>query len=194
MDWLLVLPLVAFLALAVAFGLLLRRASRVIADTREWDSFRRGVVDVGQKSDVALAVDRDGHRRRPATAAHPGVARRRDRPDDRDPRPGTRCRSRLCSRPRRCRSSRPGSSRSSSAPAVRSRWSSTAGRSSSTSAADRGSSRPIPRSSAGTSTCSTRERRSQSTRHRCRLTPTTLRKSRFFAGREHDERPSNHTI
>jgi hypothetical protein len=67
---LLVLPLIGFLVLAALFGLVLRRAGRVIADTREWDSFRRGVLDVALTSDEALggiATVIDGVRRQRLT-------------------------------------------------------------------------------------------------------------------------------
>ncbi len=67
MDPTLLVPLVASLAMAVLFVVLLRRTGRVIADTREADQFRRLVDDLARRLDVSLGgvIERiDGVRRR----------------------------------------------------------------------------------------------------------------------------------
>ncbi len=57
MELFLILPLAAFLALVVLFVLLLRRAGRVVARSRELDGFRAAILDldnrIGQSLDGA---------------------------------------------------------------------------------------------------------------------------------------------
>ena len=50
-----VLPLVAFLALATAFAVILRRAGRLLAATRDVERFRHQVGDLGQRIEVSLS-------------------------------------------------------------------------------------------------------------------------------------------
>jgi hypothetical protein len=50
-----VLPLVAFVALATAFAVILRRAGRLLAATRDVERFRRQVGDLGQRIETSLA-------------------------------------------------------------------------------------------------------------------------------------------
>jgi hypothetical protein len=50
-----ILPLVAFLVLAVMFLLFLRRAGRLGAATRDVDRFRRQVSDLASRAEVSLA-------------------------------------------------------------------------------------------------------------------------------------------
>ncbi|HEY6058497.1 MAG TPA: hypothetical protein VIV06_10720 [Candidatus Limnocylindrales bacterium] len=67
MDSALVLPLLAFVALAGIFVFVLRRTGRVIAGTRDAEHFRRAVDDLAQRIDISLGgvVERiDGVRRR----------------------------------------------------------------------------------------------------------------------------------
>lgn len=47
-------PLVLFVALAATFVLVLRRAARVMAGTRELDAFRRSTADLAARIDVSL--------------------------------------------------------------------------------------------------------------------------------------------
>jgi hypothetical protein len=54
MEWAIVLPLVAFVALAVLFALFLRRAGRLIAATRDVERFRRQVADLATRSETSL--------------------------------------------------------------------------------------------------------------------------------------------
>jgi hypothetical protein len=49
-----VLPLVAFLILAVGFAVVLRRAGRIVARTREVDQFRSSVRDLAARIDQSL--------------------------------------------------------------------------------------------------------------------------------------------
>jgi hypothetical protein len=49
-----VLPVVAFLALATAFAVILRRAGRLLAATRDVERFRRQVGDLGQRVETSL--------------------------------------------------------------------------------------------------------------------------------------------
>jgi hypothetical protein len=49
-----VLPIIAFLALATAFAVILRRAGRLLAATREVERFRRQVGDLGQRIETSL--------------------------------------------------------------------------------------------------------------------------------------------
>ena len=49
-----VLPLIAFLALATAFAVILRRAGRLLAATRDVERFRRQVGDLGQRIETSL--------------------------------------------------------------------------------------------------------------------------------------------
>jgi hypothetical protein len=49
-----VLPIVAFLALATAFAVILRRAGRLLAATREVERFRRQVGDLGLRIETSL--------------------------------------------------------------------------------------------------------------------------------------------
>jgi hypothetical protein len=49
-----VLPLIAFLALATAFAAILRRAGRLLAATRDVERFRRQVADLGQRIETSL--------------------------------------------------------------------------------------------------------------------------------------------
>jgi hypothetical protein len=49
-----VLPLIAFLALATAFAVILRRAGRLLAATRDVERFRRQVSDLGQRIETSL--------------------------------------------------------------------------------------------------------------------------------------------
>ena len=49
-----VLPLIAFLALATAFAVILRRAGRLLAATRDVERFRRQVGDLGQRVETSL--------------------------------------------------------------------------------------------------------------------------------------------
>jgi hypothetical protein len=48
------LPLAAFLALAVGFAVVLRRAGRIVARTRELDQFRSAVADLSSRIDRSL--------------------------------------------------------------------------------------------------------------------------------------------
>jgi hypothetical protein len=48
------LPLVAFLVLAVGFGIVLRRAGRIVARTREVETFRSSVRDLAGRIDQSL--------------------------------------------------------------------------------------------------------------------------------------------
>lgn len=67
MDPAIIVPLVAFLVMAVLFALVLRRTGQVIADTRDADHFRRAVDDLATRMDVSLGgvIERiDGVRRR----------------------------------------------------------------------------------------------------------------------------------
>ena len=50
-----VAPLVIFVALAVVFGTLIRRASRLLRATREADLFRLGLTDLAARVDRSLA-------------------------------------------------------------------------------------------------------------------------------------------
>jgi hypothetical protein len=50
-----VLPLIAFVALATAFAIILRRAGRLLAATRDVERFRRQVGDLGQRIETSLA-------------------------------------------------------------------------------------------------------------------------------------------
>ena len=54
MDAAIILPLAAFLVLAVLFALFLRRAGRLIAATRDVERFRRQVGDLGSRIDTSL--------------------------------------------------------------------------------------------------------------------------------------------
>jgi hypothetical protein len=49
-----VLPIIAFLALATAFTVILRRAGRLLAATREVERFRRQVGDLGGRIETSL--------------------------------------------------------------------------------------------------------------------------------------------
>jgi hypothetical protein len=49
-----VLPIVAFLALATAFAVILQRAGRLLAATRDVERFRRQVADLGQRIETSL--------------------------------------------------------------------------------------------------------------------------------------------
>lgn len=49
------IPLVLFVALAASFVLVLRRAAKVVADTRELESFRRNVADLVARIDASLS-------------------------------------------------------------------------------------------------------------------------------------------
>ena len=49
-----VLPIIAFLALATAFAVILRRAGRLLAATRDVERFRRQVGDLGQRVETSL--------------------------------------------------------------------------------------------------------------------------------------------
>ena len=49
-----VLPIVAFLALATAFAVILRRAGRLLAATRDVERFRRQTGDLGQRIETSL--------------------------------------------------------------------------------------------------------------------------------------------
>jgi hypothetical protein len=49
-----VLPVIAFLALATAFAVILRRAGRLLAATRDVERFRRQVGDLGQRIETSL--------------------------------------------------------------------------------------------------------------------------------------------
>jgi hypothetical protein len=54
-EWLLVsASLIAFLALGVAFAAILRRASQVVAETRDDERFRRAVADLAARIDATL--------------------------------------------------------------------------------------------------------------------------------------------
>ena len=48
------LPLVAFLVLAVGFAVVLRRAGRIVARTREVENFRSAVRDLATRIDQSL--------------------------------------------------------------------------------------------------------------------------------------------
>ena len=50
-----VVPVLAFVILTAAFLTILRRASRVLADTRDADQFRRAVDDLAGRIDLSLA-------------------------------------------------------------------------------------------------------------------------------------------
>jgi hypothetical protein len=65
------LAIVAFVALALAFALVLRRAGRFVAETREIESFRRTAADLASRVDTSLdgvAARIDGVRRRTLAA------------------------------------------------------------------------------------------------------------------------------
>jgi hypothetical protein len=49
-----VLPIIAFLALAIAFAVILQRAGRLLAATRDVERFRRQVGDLGQRIETSL--------------------------------------------------------------------------------------------------------------------------------------------
>jgi len=49
-----VLPVIAFLALATAFAVILRRAGRLLAATRDVERFRRQVGDLGERIETSL--------------------------------------------------------------------------------------------------------------------------------------------
>ena len=49
-----VLPIIAFLALATAFAVILRRAGRLLAATRDVERFRRQVGDLGTRIETSL--------------------------------------------------------------------------------------------------------------------------------------------
>jgi len=49
-----VLPVIAFLALATAFAVILRRAGRLLAATRDVERFRRQVGDLGDRIETSL--------------------------------------------------------------------------------------------------------------------------------------------
>jgi len=65
------LPLLAFLALAVGFGVVLRRAGRIVARTREVENFRSSVRELAARIDQSLegAVGRIDAVRRQQLAA-----------------------------------------------------------------------------------------------------------------------------
>jgi hypothetical protein len=49
-----ILPIIAFLALAIAFAVILQRAGRLLAATRDVERFRRQVGDLGQRIETSL--------------------------------------------------------------------------------------------------------------------------------------------
>jgi hypothetical protein len=55
MDLAIILPLAAFLALAVFSFLFLRRAGRIVASTRDVERFRRQVADLANRAEGSLA-------------------------------------------------------------------------------------------------------------------------------------------
>ncbi len=60
MELAILLPLAAFVALAAGFAIVLRRAGRIVARTRELEGFRHGVRDLATRIDTSLegATDR----------------------------------------------------------------------------------------------------------------------------------------
>jgi hypothetical protein len=54
MQPLLILPLIAFLILLALFALVLRRAGRFLAETRDVERFRRQVGDLGSRVETSL--------------------------------------------------------------------------------------------------------------------------------------------
>jgi hypothetical protein len=56
MDPAVLLPLGAFLVLAVASALVIRKASRVLTETREAETFRRAAVDLADRVERSLAA------------------------------------------------------------------------------------------------------------------------------------------
>jgi len=54
MNWAIVLPILAFLILAVLFLLFLRRAGRLVAATRDVERFRRQVADLAGRVELSL--------------------------------------------------------------------------------------------------------------------------------------------
>lgn len=54
MEWAVILPLAAFVVLAMLFALFLRRASRLIAATRDVERFRRQVRDLTSRIETSL--------------------------------------------------------------------------------------------------------------------------------------------
>jgi hypothetical protein len=54
MEAVVILPLIAFAAVATIFLLLLRRAGRIVAATRDVERFRRQVADVAGRADKSL--------------------------------------------------------------------------------------------------------------------------------------------
>ena len=54
------LPLVAFLVLAVGFGVVLRRAGRIVARTREVENFRSSVRELAARIDQSLDASCEG--------------------------------------------------------------------------------------------------------------------------------------
>jgi hypothetical protein len=55
MNWTIVLPILAFLILAVLFLLFLRRAGRLVAATRDVERFRRQVADLAGRIELSLS-------------------------------------------------------------------------------------------------------------------------------------------
>jgi hypothetical protein len=67
----LLIPVVAFLLVAAALVLILRRAGRLVAQTREADAFRNNVADLARRVDASTSViieAVDGVRRRRGSA------------------------------------------------------------------------------------------------------------------------------
>ncbi|MFL5779088.1 MAG: hypothetical protein ACJ761_09115 [Chloroflexota bacterium] len=54
MEWAVVLPIVGFLAIATVVAIVLRRAGRIVARTREVEAFRRSVRDLGERIEQSL--------------------------------------------------------------------------------------------------------------------------------------------
>ena len=54
MEFAIVLPIAAFLILAVLFLLFLRRAGRLVAATRDVERFRRQVADLAERVETSL--------------------------------------------------------------------------------------------------------------------------------------------
>lgn len=54
MELTILLPLLAFVALGALASIVLRRAGRVLTDTRDADRFKRGIVDLAERVETSL--------------------------------------------------------------------------------------------------------------------------------------------
>ena len=129
MELFVLLPILAFVALAAGLIVVFRRTNRIVARTREVEGFRATVRDLAGRIEVSLAgatgrIDAVRHNALPPAALGDTLTAATDAVEryvDEAKRPASR-------RPRVARSAR-SSSPTSSAPAARCRWSSTGRRS-----------------------------------------------------------------